>query len=79
MHVRNSDWLAIKRSAGTTPEVNFREHTSPMPPSSANKAGHSDFETQSGFHQKSQTVVSVASQKVHVSTKVIKYDEKRIN
>ena len=39
--------LAVKRSAGVTPEVNLREHVSCTPLSSANKAAHSSFETQS--------------------------------
>ena len=51
--------LAIKRSAGVTPEVNLREHTSHTPLSSANKAVHSGFETQR-CHQKSKMGVSVA-------------------
>ena len=34
-----------------------------MPPSSVNKAAHSDFETQRRHHQKSKTGVSVGPQK----------------
>ena len=47
-----------QKSAGVTPEVNLREHTSHMLPSSTNKAAYSDFET-----QKSKTGVSVYPQK----------------
>ena len=43
--------LVIKRSAGFTPEVNLREHTSCTPLSSVNKAAHSGFETQWRHHQ----------------------------
>ena len=53
---RPNAMLAIRRSAGVTPEVNFGEHTSCTPLPSVNKA---DFETQRRRHQKSKTGVSV--------------------
>ena len=37
--------LATKRSAGVTPEVNFRECVTHMPLPSVNNAAHSGFET----------------------------------
>ena len=49
-----------------TPEVKLREHTSCMPPPSANKAVHSSFRT---CRQKSKTGVSVAPQKGPMSSK----------
>ena len=55
--------LTAKRSAGVAPEVNLREHVKNTPPPSANKAAHSDFETQRRRHQKSIIGVSVAPQK----------------
>ena len=55
--------LAIKKSAGVTPEVNLGEHVTCTPLPSANKAAHSGFETQKRHHQKSKTWVSVAPQK----------------
>ena len=36
--------LAAKKWAGVTPEVNLREHVTPMPLPSTNKATHSGFE-----------------------------------
>ena len=58
--------LTIKRSAGVTPDVNFREPISYMPLPSANKAAHSGFETQRS-QQKSKTGVSVAQKRaIHV-------------
>ena len=51
------------RSAGVTPEVNFREHVTRTPLPITNKAVHSGFETLKRCHQKSKTVVSVAQQK----------------
>ena len=62
-----SDWqvLAIKRLVGVTPEVNLREHTSHMPPPSANKAAHSGFETRRRCHQKSETGHTVCPPCVH--------------
>ena len=36
--------LATKRSAGFTPYMNIREHVTHLPPTSTNKAAHSDFE-----------------------------------
>ena len=47
--------LAAKRSAGVAPEVNLGVCVTHMPPSSANKAAHSGFETQRRHHQKSKT------------------------
>ena len=38
--------LAAKRLADVTPEVNLREHVTPMPPPSVNQAAYSGFETQ---------------------------------
>ena len=55
--------LFAKRSSGVTPEVNLRKCVTYMPPSSANKAAHLGFETQSRHHQKSKTGVSVTPQK----------------
>ena len=52
--------LAIKRSAGVTPEVNLQECVTHTPPPSANKAAHSGFETQRRHHEKFKTGVSVA-------------------
>ena len=52
--------LAVKRSAGATPEVNLRECVTCMPLASMNKASR---ETQRRCHQKSKTGVSVAPQK----------------
>ena len=57
--------LAVKRSAGVAPEVNFRECIICMPPPSTNKAAHSGFETQR-CQRKSKTVVSVAPQKGYI-------------
>ena len=54
---------SAKRSAGVTPEVNLRKCVTSMPQPSANKAAHSDFETQRRCHHKSKTGVSVAPQK----------------
>ena len=61
--------LAAKRSAGVTPEVNVKEHVTPMPPQSTNKAANSSFETQRRHHQKSKTGMSVAPQKGLMSSK----------
>ena len=55
--------LAVKRSAGVSPEANLKEHASHTPPPTANKAAHSGFETQRRRYQKSKTGVSVAPQK----------------
>ena len=60
--------LATKRLAGVKAEVNLRETCTP--PSSANKAAHSGFETQRRHHQKSKTGVSVAPQKGLMSSKI---------
>ena len=49
-----------------------QEYIAHMPPSSANKAGHSGFETQRRHHQKSIAGVSVASQKGLISSKTLK-------
>ena len=59
---------ATKRLAGVKPEVNLGETCTP--PSSANKAAHSGFETQRRHHQKSKTGVSVAPQKGLMSSKI---------
>ena len=53
-------FLVAKRSAGVAPEGNLREHVIHTTLPSANKAAHSDFETQRRCHQKSKTGVSVA-------------------
>ena len=59
--------LATKRSAGVTPEVNVKEHVTPMPPQSTNKAAHSSFETQRRHHQKSKTGgISGPKKRTHV-------------
>ena len=59
--------LATKRSAGVTPEMNLREHITrtPLP---MNKSAHSGFETQRRCHQKSKTGISVAAEKVLMSS-----------
>ena len=59
--------LATKRSAGVTPEVKLREHVPRTRPTSANKAAHYGFETEEN-HQKSETVLSVATQKELLSS-----------
>ena len=56
---------AIKRSAGVAPEVNLTEHTSCTPLPSANKTGHSGFETQRRHHGGIS-----GPTKGHVSTKI---------
>ena len=58
--LRLTAMLASKRSAGVTPEVNLREHTSCMLLLRVNKAALSGFETQRRHHQKFKTGVSVA-------------------
>ena len=55
--------LTKKRSAGVTPEMNFRENVKLMPLPSTNKAAHSGFETERRHQQKSKTVLSVIPQK----------------
>ena len=55
--------LAVKRSVGVTPQVNLKEHTSRTPLPSVHEGTHSAFENQRRHQQKSETVVSVASQK----------------
>ena len=60
--------LAVKRSAGLTPEVNLWEHITPMPPPSRNKVADPGFKTQWRHHQKSKTGLSVAPQKGRVPT-----------
>ena len=55
--------LATKRSIGVVPEVDLRKCVTHMAPPSANKAGHSGFETQRRHYQKPKTRVSVALQK----------------
>ena len=42
--VGSAAMLATKRSAGFTPDMNIREHVTHLPPTSTNKAAHSDFE-----------------------------------
>ena len=49
-----------------------QEYISHMPPPSANKAGHSGFETQRRHHRKSIAGVSVATQKGLISSKTLK-------
>ena len=61
--------LTTKRSAGVAPDVNLREHVTCTSLASANKAAHSDFETQRRRHQKSETGISVAPQKGLMSSK----------
>ena len=64
--------LVAKRSAGVAPEWNLRQHVTCntyMPLCHANKAAHSDFETQRRRHQKSKTGVSMAPQKVLMPSK----------
>ena len=51
--------LAIKRSAGVTPEVNLRECSLYTPLPSANKVAHSGFEIRRRHYQKSRTGISV--------------------
>ena len=51
--------LAAKKLAGVILEVNLKEHVTCTPPSSMNKAAHSDFETHRRCHQKSKTGLSV--------------------
>ena len=68
-----------KRSAGVTPEVNFREHVTCIPPPSTNKVAHSGFETQRRRHQKYETGASVALKTDMCPTKNIKrYFKKKI-
>ena len=54
--------LTAKRSAGVTPEVNFKKDVTHMPPPSANKAAHSGLKTHRRHHQ-SKTEVSVIHKK----------------
>ena len=61
--------LAAKGLAGVTPEVNFRECVTCMPPTNNNNAAHSSFETQRRHHQKFKSRVSVAPQKGLMSSK----------
>ena len=61
--------LAVKRSAGVILEVNFRECVTCTARQSTNKAHHFGFETLRLCRQKSKTGVSVAPQKVHMSSK----------
>ena len=61
--------LAVKRSAGVTPEVNLSEHVTHVPPPRVNKDAHSGFETQRKRHQKSETGVSIVPQKGLMSSK----------
>ena len=69
-------WLAAmlvtKRSAGGTPQVNFRECMSCMLLPSANKAVYFGFETQMSCHQKSKTGLSVTPIKGLISSKNFK-------
>ena len=58
--------LAVKRSAGVIPEVNLRECVTCTALQSANKTNHFGL-----CCQKSKTGVSVAPQKVHMSSKKI--------
>ena len=66
--MRSAPLLAVKRSAGATPEVNLSN-----PLHAGEKARmqgiHPGFETQGRHHQKSKTGVSVAPQKGLVSSK----------
>ena len=64
--------LASKRSAGVAPEVNHGEHVTHTHTPSANKVALSGFEAQRRYHQKFKTGVSVARQKEHVHTKILK-------
>ena len=59
--------LVTKRSAGVTPEVNFKKCATRMPLPSANRAAHSGFET-----QKSETGASIAYPKGLMFAKVFK-------
>ena len=59
--------MAAKRLAGVAPEVNLLEYVTHTPLPCANKAAHSGFETRRRRQQKSNTEVSVAQQKEHVS------------
>ena len=74
---RSAAMVAAKRLAGVAPEVNLRERISCMPTPSANKAVHSDFETQRRRHQKSKTGLSVAPQKGFMSSKNLKKKKKK--
>ena len=51
--------LAVKRSGGVTPEMNFGERKSHILPPSVNNAARSGFETQRRHHQKFKTGVSL--------------------
>ena len=59
----SSTKTGAERSAGVAPEVNLGEHVTHTAPPIADKAAHSDFETQKRRQQKSKTGVSVAPQK----------------
>ena len=55
--------LTIKRSAGVTSDVNFREPISYMPLPSANKAAHSGLKTRGDVTRSKKTGLSVAPKK----------------
>ena len=61
--------LAVKRSAGVALDVNLRNafHTSEE---ACKPRIHPGFETHGRYHQKSKTVVSVASQKGPMPSKI---------
>ena len=63
--------LATKRSAGVTPEMNFREHVTRTTLPRAIKAAHFGFKTQRRRQKKSKTGVSVATQKWLMSSKFL--------
>ena len=71
--------LATKRSAGVTPEVNFRECVICTPLQSAIKVVHSGFETHRRHRQKSKTGVSVAHKKMDREISHFKYNSKHFD
>ena len=68
--------LATKSLVGIAPVVNLRECVTCTPPSIANKAAHSGFETHRTCHQKFKTGVSVTPKKDMYPPKIYKKEVK---